>query len=123
MFLNMTSKITGLVGAFFAVVLTISQAEAHATLVRAEPAANSEVASPKVIKLHFSEAYEPKFSSFKLTDTDGAPVAITPFDAKDPKAMAATPAATLPAGLYTVSWTTIGDDTHKRTGSFSFTVK
>lgn len=96
---------------------------AHATLVSAEPAPDSEVTAPKVIQLHFSEAFEPKFSHFKLTDLDGAEVKIQPTEAKDAKTLAAMPTAPLEPGLYTVSWTTIGHDSHKRTGTFSFSVK
>ena len=100
-----------------------SPAFAHAVLVSAEPAPDSEVTAPQVITLHFSEAFEPKFSRFTLTDTDGANVAINPVESKDPKIMAAKPVTALVPGLYTVSWNTLGHDTHKRNGSFSFTVK
>ncbi len=116
-------KTTGLIVAFLAVALMGPRAWAHATLVSAEPGANTEVAAPSVLQLHFSEAFEPKFSSFKLTDTDGTEVALKPVRLKDPKTLAATPAAPLEPGLYTITWTTVGHDTHKRTGTYSFTVK
>jgi copper resistance protein C len=103
--------------------MMMAPAFAHAVLVSAEPAPDSEVTAPQVITLHFSEAFEPKFSGFTLTDTDGAKVAVNPVDSKDPKTMAASPAAPLAPGLYTISWKTLGDDTHTRNGTFSFTVK
>lgn len=100
-----------------------TSAQAHATLVSAEPAPDSEVTAPRIIALHFSEAFEPKFSHFKLTDTDGVEVETQLATGKDAETLAAMPATPLEPGLYTVSWTTIGHDSHKRTGTFSFTVK
>jgi methionine-rich copper-binding protein CopC len=101
-----------------------SPAQAHATLVTAEPAPNATVASPKMIELQFSTELAKKFSSFKLTDTDGNPVALSAMEGKDAKTIAAMPAAPLAPGLYTVSWTAVStNDGHKTAGSFSFTVQ
>jgi hypothetical protein len=104
-------------------MLAATQAEAHADLVSAQPAKNSTVAAPATIVLHFGEALEMKVSAFKLTDIDGKPVAIKAAAAPDAKSLAAAPAVPLTPGLYTVSWTSMGDDAHKMTGTFSFTVK
>ena len=106
-----------------AILLSATQADAHANLVSSEPAKDAAVSAPKSITLHFSEALEMKVSGFKLTDIDGKPVAIKAVAAPDAKSLAATPAAPLAPGLYTISWTSMGDDAHKMTGTVSFSVK
>lgn len=104
-------------------LLGANDALAHANLVSSNPAKDASVASPKMITLHFSEALEMKVSGFKLTDTDGKPVAIKAVAAPDAKSLAAIPAAPLAPGLYTISWTSMGDDAHKMNGTLSFNVK
>jgi methionine-rich copper-binding protein CopC len=97
---------------------------AHARLVTADPAPNVTVTAPKVIHLQFSTELAKKFSTFKLTDTDGNPVSLMIMDSKDPKVLEAMSTALLQPGLYTVSWTAVStDDGHKTMGSFSFTVQ
>ena len=101
-----------------------AQAYAHATLVTADPAPNATVMTPKMIQLQFSTELAKKFSTFKLTDTDGAPVALTVMASNDSKVLMAMPAAPLGAGLYTVSWTAVStNDGHKTSGSYSFSVQ
>ena len=108
-----------LVTLFFAL-----QAQAHARLVTADPAPNATVAAPKMIQLQFSAELAKKFSSFKVTDTDGNAVAVMVMDSKDPKLLQVMPTAMLAPGLYTVSWTAVStDDGHKTSGSYSFTVQ
>jgi copper resistance protein C len=105
-------------------LLAVSQAQAHAKLVTAEPAANATVAAPKTIQLQFNEELAKKLSGIKLTDTDGKSVATMSMAAKDDKSLMIMPNASLVPGLYTVSWTAVTtDDGHKTTGSYSFTVK
>ena len=99
------------------------QAFAHANLVSSDPGKNATIAAPKVITLHFSEALEMKVSGFKLTDIDGKPVSLKAVSASDAKSLAAEPTSPLAPGLYTISWTSMGDDAHKMTGTLSFTVK
>ena len=106
-----------------ALMFVATQAEAHAALKSANPAPNAAGAAPATIQLHFSEALEMKVSSFKLTNIDGAEVKIMPAAASDKLSLAATPAAPLSPGLYTVSWTAVGDDAHPMKGTYSFTVK
>ena len=119
----MTAPRLAALGLLFGVFFGSTEAFAHATLVSASPTPDSEGAAPGIIQLHFSEAYEPAFSTVKLTDTDGSGVALKAVDSKDPTTMAVAPVTPLSPGLYTVTWSTVGHDTHKRTGSFSFTVK
>lgn len=100
------------------------QALAHARLKSADPAPNATVATPKMIRLLFSEEIAKKFSTFKLTDTDGNPVPMMSMDSKDAKSLTAMPSMPLAPGLYTVSWVAVStDDGHKTMGTFSFTVQ
>jgi methionine-rich copper-binding protein CopC len=107
-----------------AALLGVGQAQAHAKLVTADPAANATVAAPKMIQLQFNEELAKKLSSITLTDTDGKPVAIMSMQAKDAKSLMIMANSSLVPGLYTVSWIAVTtDDGHKTTGSYSFTVK
>jgi len=109
---------------FVAFLLGAAEAQAHAKLVSAEPAANATVAAPMVIQLHFSEAIARKFSSIKLTHTGGAAIAFMTMDAQDAKSLSIMPNAALSPGPYTITWIAVAtDDGHKTTGTFSFTVK
>lgn len=105
------------------VLLAAPHALAHARLVSSEPAKDAIVASPKLITLHFSEPLEMKVSSFRLTDTGGKPVAIRAVAAPDAKSLAAAPAKPLAPGVYRIAWTSMGDDSHKLTGTLTFSVK
>lgn len=119
-----TCKIVTLLMLSALFLVGIPQAQAHARLLKADPAPNSSVAAPKTIQLHFDDELIAKFSNFKLTDVNGAVVAITPVDTQDTKTLAATPVQSLTPGLYTVSWVAASqDDGHKMKGTFSFTVK
>ncbi len=110
-------------GVAAALFLSATAADAHANLVSSDPAKNGTIASPSKITLHFSEALEMKVSGLKLSDIDGKPVPVKLVDAPDAKSLAAAPAKPLTPGLYTVTWTSMGDDAHKMTGTLSFTVK
>ena len=102
-----------------------SQAFAHAMLETAIPSAGSTVATADKIRLSFTEALEPHFSTITLTTKDGKPVA-TPKAAPDPadaKTLVLTPTAPLVPGSYHVAWAVVSVDTHKTQGSFDFTVK
>ena len=100
-------------------LLLATPAFAHARLVSSDPAANAKVKSPGTIKLHFSETLEPSFSSAALTDAAGKTVPVS-------KAVGADTITLLPLtlkpGAYKVSWHSVGQDTHRLTGSFGFTV-
>lgn len=97
---------------------------AHARLLSAEPAPNATVDSPQNIHLQFDDELVAKFSSFRLTDTDGNPVPLMSMKARDAKSLDAMPTSKLAPGLYTISWTAVStDDGHKTTGTYSFTVQ
>ncbi|MFI4914728.1 MAG: copper homeostasis periplasmic binding protein CopC [Steroidobacterales bacterium] len=110
------------IGASF--LLATAQAGAHAKLESTTPAADSTVASPKIIQAHFSEAIEPKLSSFKLAASDGNAIAVMSMnDAKHPATLSIMPNAALKPGAYTVTWSVVSDDGHKTHGAFSFIVR
>lgn len=115
--------------AVFAIVLAAMLASplpalAHAHLKTASPAADATVASaPADVALDFSEAIEPKFSAIEVEDAKGArvdkgDVHVAPDNAKH-LVVGLKP---LEAGTYTVTWRVTSTDTHKTSGSFSFSV-
>jgi copper resistance protein C len=101
--------------------LLAGPAFAHSHLQKSEPAANAKVRSPGHITLHFSESLEPAFSGALLLDKDGRNVSGAPVKIDGPL-MTLTPGP-LPPGVYKVSWHSVGHDTHRLDGNFSFTVK
>lgn len=104
--------------------LWMTEAQAHAKLVKADPPPRATVASPKMIHLEFSEEIAKKFSTFKLTGANGDAISMMAMGSKDAKSLDAMPHATLAPGRYTVSWTAVStDDGHKTTGTYSFAVK
>ena len=103
------------------VVFAGSWAEAHAHVIKSDPAEKAAVAAPKAIHLTFNEGLEAKFSGVDLMTADGKAV---PVIAKTKgKAIDATPKARLAAGEYMVMWHAVADDGHKSKGSYNFTVK
>ena len=100
-------------------LLLATPAFAHARLVSSEPAAHAKVKSPGQIKLHFSENLEPAFSSASLSDAAGKTVPVS--KSVGGQTITLLP-LTLRPGAYKVSWQSVGQDTHRLTGSFGFTV-
>jgi methionine-rich copper-binding protein CopC len=102
-----------------------SSASAHPTLKSAMPPAEGVVGSaPSEIRLNFSEAVIPKFSTVGLKDQAGksiatGKVAINPNDARQ---LVLPLEAPLQAGTYTVQWNVVSVDTHRVNGTFSFKV-
>ena len=108
---------------FVLMLLMAAPVLAHANLARSSPVANSSLMhAPDEIRLWFTEAVEPDYSSFSLRDSSGNPVP-TPHsqvDPTDPKQLFMQPGA-LPHGLYTVVWRTVSAaDGHSINGSFAF---
>jgi copper resistance protein C len=107
-----------------ATVAVIMGAEAHAFLDQAVPPVGGAVpASPKEIRLNFSEGVEPRFSGIQLATSDGrtiatGPVALAPGD--DRQLILAVPL--LVPGHYRVSWHVVSVDTHRTEGEYTFTV-
>ena len=95
---------------------------ASATL--ADPAANSNVAAPKAIKLTFSEKLTPAFSGFELSMSDGMTMKVATKVSEDGKSLIGTPAGSFMTGAYKISWhATSSDDGHRMDGSLMFKVK
>jgi methionine-rich copper-binding protein CopC len=102
-----------------ALLLLAAPAFGHARLESSTPAKGASVKSPHTITLKFVEALEPAFSGAALTDAAGKTIAV-------PSAVSGSSITLLPfslrPGAYIVTWHSVGHDTHRVTGSFSFTV-
>ncbi|HTY48280.1 MAG TPA: copper homeostasis periplasmic binding protein CopC [Steroidobacteraceae bacterium] len=117
-------SLPNLAAAALVACLAAGQAQAHAHLVKADPAANATVSAPAALHLEFSEELATRFSTFKLTDARGNPVAVMAMPSKDAKALQARPDSRLAPGIYTVSWKAVATgDGHRAAGSYRFTVK
>jgi methionine-rich copper-binding protein CopC len=111
--------------AILAAIFLAGPAFAHPKLDSAIPAADvSVIASPKEIKLNFSEGIIAKFSGLELKDEGGRAVStgdpVT--DPKDPKQLVVPVSTTLAPGRYTINWHAVSEDTHKVSGDYSFRV-
>ena len=100
--------------------LLAGPALATARLVKAMPAAGAKVKPPAHITLHFSEALEPAFSGALLLDSDGRNLSGAPVKINGTE-LVMTPGRLVP-GVYHVAWHSVGHDTHRLDGEFSFTV-
>jgi methionine-rich copper-binding protein CopC len=100
-------------------------ANAHPELQSAEPAAGAAVTtSPTQIRITFNENVIPQFSGVEVKDQAGKMIA-TGKAATDPtnkKQLVVPVQEPLPAGDYKVEWHAVSDDTHRVTGSYSFSV-
>lgn len=110
---------------FTAATIAAPLAMAHAKLTSSNPTPGAVLeAAPAEITLTFNEKIEQAFSTVTLTFTDGKVV-----ETEKAKVDAANPAIVrvqtkgLSAGTYTVKWAVAGHDGHRRTGTFSFSVK
>lgn len=98
---------------------------AHVTLSSSIPAAGSVVhGSPAEVRLWFSDALEPRFSTVKVFDSSGRQV-----DKHDNRVERSNPTIVrvslepLVAGTYTVHWRVVSVDTHVIKGRFTFSVQ
>jgi methionine-rich copper-binding protein CopC len=103
---------------------SVLPASAHAFLDHAIPAVGSAAGAPGEVKLWFTEAVEPAFSSIVVRDAAGAEVdrRDTRAEGKDGTVLAVS-LPPLPPGAYQVSWRVVARDTHKTQGTFPFTVR
>lgn len=109
-----------------AFALVASQAQAHAHLKSAAPAAEGSVSvSPKALRATFSETLASGFSRLELNTDKGTPVAIgkTTLDPKNRHVLIAAITTPLKPGGYTVNWTAVSTDTHRMTGHYGFRVQ
>ena len=96
----------------------------HLALSKSEPAANDTLASPKAIKLWFTETVKGAETGVQITGPDKK---LVPTAAITIAAAAKSPAVAeikeiLKPGAYSVAWKTMSDDGHPTKGTFVFTV-
>ena len=105
-------------------LMLFSEAHAHAFLDHALPAVGSAVhASPGQVKLWFTQALEPAFSTVQVFDPNGK--RIDRGDAQVDRADATLLFVSLPKlapGTYRVKWRVLSVDTHVTEGDFTFDV-
>ena len=119
------NRIVSLAASFFLLALAVPVAHAHSHLQSSDPAENAMLtASPPEIRLTFTMAVEPKFSTIRLLDTSGKVVETAPAapDPRNPKLLVVQLPQALPPGSYKVEWKVVAGDAHPMTGTFSFTI-
>jgi copper resistance protein C len=97
---------------------------AHAHLDHSAPGVGSTVkTAPTQVRIWFTEALEPAFSSIAVTDDAGHAEGKgkARVDPSDPKLLILD-LAPLPPGTYHVAWHVVSIDTHRTEGDFTFTV-
>ncbi len=104
----------------------------HPKMVAASPAANAAAQGVSRIVLKFSERLTPRISGASLTMT-GMPGMANHPDMKmtgvnaaigsDRTSIVLTSAKPLPSGTYRVDWYVVGADTHRITGTHTFSVR
>ena len=98
-----------------------SHAEGHAFLDHADPRVGSVVAAPRAVAVWMTENLEPAFSKLQVFDAKGNEI-----DRHDVKVAGATMSVSMPPlspGVYKAVWKVVAIDTHRTTGTFTFTVK
>ena len=112
----------------FAVALPLimgSDAEAHAFLLKSDPAVGSSLTNkPTALRLEFSEALELAFSGVDLATASGSALALNGVRfADDTHKVLVAGLPILAPGTYRVKWHAVSVDTHRTEGEFTFTVK
>jgi methionine-rich copper-binding protein CopC len=106
------------------ILVLVTGAAAHAFLDHANPLVGSTVrGSPAEVRVWFTEALEPAFSTLRVVDQGGAQVdqgnkAVDPAD----RTVLKVSLRPLAPGSYKVVWRVLSIDTHTTEGSFSFSV-
>lgn len=122
----------GIAAASVGLAMTVPAA-AHTHVASSTPAASATVSNVRTVSITFSEAFMPALSGLEIVMT-GMPgmaghhpamkitgVKVAP--SADRKSLVATLARPLTAGTYDVNWHAVGADTHRMTGTVSFTVR
>jgi methionine-rich copper-binding protein CopC len=110
--------------ALTALLLGAGVAWGHAFLERAEPRVGSTVkAAPSQVRVWFTEALEPAFSTMEVVNQSGERVDRGParVDPASPT-MLQVPLKPLAPGTYRVKWRVLSVDTHVTEGDFTFRV-
>lgn len=107
-------------------------AAAHPTLISATPAANASINGVTRIVLRFDERLTPRLSGAILTMTGMPGMAdhpdmpmsdVSAALSSDRMGLVLSSPRPLPAGTYRVNWHVVGADTHRITGTHSFSVR
>jgi methionine-rich copper-binding protein CopC len=109
--------------ATFSVATGASAAFAHAEGVVSSPVADSQVASPSLISVTFTEELVAEYCYITLFDAAGNPVPLEPavVDVSGTVLSSAVP-ETLAAGVYRAVWHNVSVDGHESDGEFFFEV-
>jgi len=106
------------------VLLSASRVSAHAFLERSDPFVGGKVHStPAAVRIWFTEAIEPRFSSIQVFDSTGKQV-----DKKDThtdpsnRSLLQVSLPRLGPGSYKVVWRIVSVDTHRTNGDFTFQI-
>jgi copper resistance protein C len=113
-----------LIAAALCVMGVVTQADAHAFLVKSRPSVGSTV-QPNIgeLRLEFSEAVELAFSGVELANASGISVPLASFGFGDSTHKVLTgKLSMLMPGSYVVKWYAVSEDTHRTEGSFTFRV-
>src|SRR5262249_3140189 len=103
-----------------ALAFLTASAHAHAHLAHASPPVGSTVKTGRSeVRLFFTQALEPKFTTAQLRSSAGAVVATGGVDTANPKQIVIR-VNVLPAGSYKVFWKVLSVDAHHTEGSFGF---
>jgi len=114
----------GAAAALTALLLGAGVARGHAFLERAEPRVGSTVkAAPSQVRVWFTEALEPAFSTLEVVNQAGDRVDRGParVDAAS-RALLQVPLKPLGPGTYRVKWRVLSVDTHVTEGDFTFRI-
>ena len=110
----------------FALTLLAGTASAHTDLKTANPAPNAVVkTAPSALRLGFSSAVLPRFTTVSVTGPDGKALHAGPVtvDAKNKGVVTAPLHGAGAPGAYKVDWAAASSDMHKMKGSYTFTVR
>lgn len=106
------------------VLLPATRANAHAFLEHSDPPVGGKMHSaPAAVRIWFTEAIEPRFSSIQVFDATGKQV-----DKKDThldsgnRSLLEASLPRLGPGTYKVVWRVVSVDTHRTNGDFTFQI-
>lgn len=115
---------TVLIANFLSVACGTELIDAHVFLDHSEPRVGASLAAPPGVRIWFSGALEPAFSTLRVQDAAGKRVdngdaRVNPSDGT----LLEISVPPLPPGTYRVIWSVVAKDGHKAEGDFTFTVK
>ena len=107
-----------------AVLLTGTEASAHAVVVKAVPAQDAVLSkSPPAVSVWFNEALEAAFSSITVSDSSARVVAQGKLETLSDNGLSLALAAPLPVGTYTVRYRVLSVDGHIVAGQLQFAIE